>query len=73
MGDSWVVCEFTEEDGKLSVEVVHAKWLSSDQKRSLFPPLNRYKLCVKKGLVDDCWKSYQVKVLTDNFRKFFLI
>lgn len=70
MTDSWVVCEFTEEDGKLTVEVVHTKWLSSDQKRSLFPPLNRYKLCVKKGLVDDYWKSYQIKVLTDNFRKF---
>ena len=71
MADQWVVCEFNEDDGKITVEVVHSKWLSSDLKRTLFPPLNRYKICVKKGLVDESWKSYEVKVLTSFFSKFF--
>lgn len=72
--NDYVVCEFPPDEGSInkgySVEVVYRKGLSSDNKSCRFPPLNRYRTCLKKKLYDECWQTVECKVLSKGFGKF---
>ena len=59
----YLVCEFTEEDGTITVEIVPATWYNEEKNRCSWPPTNGSSHAKRQRLPMPSWQTFPAKLL----------